>query len=79
MESVRAWITVQEEWCKACALCIEACKPGILQLAEHFNPRGYHPIVLTEPDRCTGCMACALVCPDAVIEVYRREKAAPLV
>jgi 2-oxoglutarate ferredoxin oxidoreductase subunit delta len=25
-------------------------------------------------DNCTGCINCALVCPDAVITVYREKK-----
>jgi 2-oxoglutarate ferredoxin oxidoreductase subunit delta len=30
-------------------------------------------VVLIE-DNCTGCVNCALVCPDAVITVYRETK-----
>ena len=67
----KAWIEVQEDWCKGCGLCKEACKLGLIEFSEGFNTRGFHPIRLTEPEKCSGCMACALVCPDAVIEVYR--------
>ena len=71
----KAWIEIQKEWCKGCGLCIAACKLEIIRFTEEFNSRGYHPVMLTEPEKCTGCMACALVCPDAAIEVYRIKNA----
>lgn len=69
----KAWIEVREDWCKACGLCIEACKLSLIGFSEGLNPRGFHPVWLTEPEKCCGCMACALVCPDAAIEVYRQK------
>ena len=38
-----------------------------------INAQGYHYAVLIQ-DNCTGCTNCALVCPDAVITVYRETK-----
>ena len=35
------------------------------------NNRGYHYAYMAEPEKCIGCSSCALVCPDACIEVYR--------
>ncbi|RLC63247.1 MAG: hypothetical protein DRI01_05580 [Chloroflexi bacterium] len=72
-----AWVNIEENWCQACGLCLGVCKLKLLQFAEHFNARGYHPVVLTEPEKCTGCTACALVCPDAAIEVYRGKRVEP--
>ena len=42
-------------------------------MAKDINKQGYHFAVLVE-DTCTGCTNCALVCPDAVITVYREDK-----
>jgi len=61
------------ETCKGCELCIEACPQDSLALSPGINSQGYHYAVLIK-DNCTGCVNCALVCPDAVIRVYRERK-----
>lgn len=61
------------ETCKGCELCIEACPQDSLELSAKLNAQGYHYVVLVK-DNCTGCTNCALVCPDAVITVYRERK-----
>jgi 2-oxoglutarate ferredoxin oxidoreductase subunit delta len=59
--------------CKGCELCIDACPQDSLALSPNINAQGYHYAVLIK-DNCTGCVNCALVCPDAVITVYRETK-----
>jgi 2-oxoglutarate ferredoxin oxidoreductase subunit delta len=59
--------------CKGCELCIDACPQESLALSAGINKQGYHYAVLIK-DNCTGCVNCALVCPDAVITVYREGK-----
>jgi 2-oxoglutarate ferredoxin oxidoreductase subunit delta len=61
------------ETCKGCELCIEACPQKSVALSPSLNKQGYHYAVLIK-DNCTGCVNCALVCPDAVITVYREKK-----
>jgi 2-oxoglutarate ferredoxin oxidoreductase subunit delta len=70
---VRGTVTFNVETCKGCELCIEACPQESLQLSPKINQQGYHYAVLIK-DNCTGCTNCALVCPDAVITVYRENK-----
>ena len=70
---VKGWIEVNLLYCKGCELCVEACPQESLQLSKEINKIGYHYAVLVE-DNCTGCTNCALVCPDAVITVYREKK-----
>ncbi len=73
MATVRGTIQIQVEACKGCELCIESCPQESLALSKEINAKGYHYAVLIE-DNCTGCVNCALVCPDAVITVYRTKK-----
>lgn len=61
------------ERCKGCDICIEACPQDSLELSPGINKQGYHYAVLVQ-DNCTGCTNCALVCPEAVITVYREKK-----
>ena len=66
----RGSVTFTIDTCKGCELCIEACPQDSLGLSPKLNTQGYHYAVLIK-DNCTGCTNCALVCPDAVITVYR--------
>ncbi|HPX55194.1 MAG TPA: 4Fe-4S dicluster domain-containing protein [Syntrophales bacterium] len=63
-------VVVKQEFCKGCNLCIEYCKPRVLASSPSLNEMGYHYAEAAKPGECTGCMACTLVCPDLVIEVY---------
>jgi 2-oxoglutarate ferredoxin oxidoreductase subunit delta len=65
----RGTVTVDEERCKGCELCIAACRPGVLVMSEATNEVGYRfPLLL---EGCTACRACHAVCPDFVFEVYK--------
>ena len=44
-------------------------------MSPDLNRKGYHYALLVA-DTCTGCTNCALVCPDAVITVYREPRPA---
>jgi 2-oxoglutarate ferredoxin oxidoreductase subunit delta len=66
----RGTVHIDVESCKGCDLCIPACRPGVLQMTtDRFNQRGYRYPELSAG--CTGCNACALVCPDFVFEVWK--------
>jgi 2-oxoglutarate ferredoxin oxidoreductase subunit delta len=43
-------------------------------LGDELNKKGYRSVHLTDATKCTGCENCALVCPDAVLTVYREPK-----
>jgi len=78
---MRGTVVFDIDRCKGCALCVAACPKGLIQVADCFTARGYHPATLVDPNGlCTGCLLCATVCPDAGIKVYReiaRRPAAP--
>lgn len=53
--------------CKGCELCVVYCPKNILLLRKELNALGYHPVVLSDPESCSGCGNCALMCPDIAI------------
>lgn len=68
---VRGWIEVDENFCKGCDLCVNACPQEVMALdMDRFTPKGYHPVKLISDD-CTGCAICALVCPEAALTIFR--------
>jgi 2-oxoglutarate ferredoxin oxidoreductase subunit delta len=71
---LRGSIVVDDNLCKACELCVEACPQHVIGLNDEIiTPRGFHPAHLIK-DGCTGCGICAIVCPEAAITVYREKK-----
>ena len=71
MAKVKGDVVIDIEKCKGCELCIIACQEETLALAGTINQKGYHFAVKIN-NNCNGCVNCALVCPDAVITVYRK-------
>ena len=70
---LKGTIIVDDNLCKACGLCIDACPQHVIALDdERITPRGFHPAYLSK-DGCTGSGICALVCPEAAITVYREQ------
>ena len=67
---VKGRIEIDIQRCKGCELCIQACKEKAISLSGTINIKGYRYAVANN-DLCTGCVNCALVCPDAVITVFR--------
>jgi 2-oxoglutarate ferredoxin oxidoreductase subunit delta len=72
--TIKGKVEIDIQQCKGCALCTDACKEQALSLSEGINIKGYHYIIANN-EACTGCVNCALVCPDAVITVYRTHPA----
>ncbi len=66
-----AKIQVLKNYCKSCRLCIEACPRDVLQIGEEVNENGYEIVEMKENAECIGCKMCAVMCPEAAIEVFR--------
>ncbi|MBU1077559.1 MAG: 4Fe-4S dicluster domain-containing protein [Spirochaetes bacterium] len=66
-------ITIKNDLCKGCELCISTCPSKLIKLSKKFNSKGLHYVEFTDPDgKCTGCTLCAVICPDAAIEVNKK-------
>jgi 2-oxoglutarate ferredoxin oxidoreductase subunit delta len=67
----RGQLRIDEEECKGCSLCIEACPPKVIGLNEGLNHYGYRTAMYLGSG-CTGCGICFMVCPEpGAITVYR--------
>ncbi len=59
----RGLLRVNEDECKGCGLCVEACPPRAIRLGEQLNHYGYRTAAY-KGSGCTGCGICFLVCPE---------------
>lgn len=61
----RFQVEVTAGWCKGqgCGICVRVCPEEVLA----FGPDDKAAAV--EPDRCTGCQLCQLLCPDFAVVV----------
>ncbi len=67
-----AFVTVNEDVCKGCALCKDVCPKNIMELSkDKLNKKGYHPAQCVDQEACIGCAFCATMCPDAAITVEK--------
>ena len=65
-------LTIRENVCKGCGLCVNACPQGILRLSpDRLNAKGYRPAEITDMSKCKACKLCALMCPDVAIKIEK--------
>ncbi len=62
-------ITVNEDWCKGCHICVQVCPRHVLEVDQQAYLRGFHPVRVARPEDCTACQQCELLCPDLAIMV----------
>ena len=73
----RGTVRIDENECKGCGLCIQACPPKVISLSDRLNHFGYRT-ALYAGSGCTGCGICFLACPEpGAITVYRRDNSIP--
>jgi 2-oxoglutarate ferredoxin oxidoreductase subunit delta len=59
----RGLVELNSEECKGCGLCVEACPPKVLKIAERLNHYGYHTAEY-QGSGCTACGICYFACPE---------------
>ena len=59
----RGLLKIDDEECKGCGLCVEACPPKVIVLGDRLNHYGYRTAVYTGKG-CTGCGICFMACPE---------------
>lgn len=70
----RGQLRVNEDECKGCGLCMEACPPKVIRLSERLNHSGYRTAHYAGKG-CTGCGICFMACPEpGAITVMRLAK-----
>ena len=63
-------VTINNNLCKGCEMCVAACPKHILELDKHTtNSKGYRPAHVTDMSACIGCGSCTIMCPDIAILV----------
>jgi len=68
-------LTIREDRCKGCGLCVRACPKKILAISStKINAKGYRPAELIDPDACIACASCARTCPDVCITIEKIEQ-----
>jgi len=59
----RGQLRIDEQECKGCGLCIEACPPKVIGMSERLNHYGYKTAMYAGAG-CTGCGICFMICPE---------------
>jgi 2-oxoglutarate ferredoxin oxidoreductase subunit delta len=59
----RGLLRIDEEECKGCGLCMEACPPKVIGMSERLNHYGYRTAFYAGAG-CTGCGICFMACPE---------------
>ncbi len=64
-------VTIREERCKGCGLCVHFCSYGVLRTKDKVNEHGYYSAEVADSSKCRGCTHCFLVCPDVSIKIEK--------
>lgn len=73
LKPTRGEVFINATWCKGCAFCVQFCPTNVLEMSKEFNAKGYHPPYAKNPEACTDCKFCQLICPEFSIFVNRVE------
>ena len=67
-------LTIREDRCKGCELCITVCPKGVLAInREKPNSAGYFPAGVVKQEECIGCQSSVRMCPDVAIRIEKED------
>jgi 2-oxoglutarate ferredoxin oxidoreductase subunit delta len=64
-------VKINDMLCKGCSYCIKFCPKHILEMGTERSKKGHFYPILTDESACISCGICALMCPDAAIEITK--------
>jgi 2-oxoglutarate ferredoxin oxidoreductase subunit delta len=64
------YVTIEEDLCKGCSICVSVCPTETLSLSKNPNKKGHYTALQHASEDCIGCNKCALMCPDVSIRVF---------
>ena len=62
-------VVVNPKYCKACGLCLLACKKNVLAYGATVNAMGYFAVVPKNEAACIGCKMCEKACQFDAVKV----------
>lgn len=66
-------VIIDDEYCKGCGICVQACPQQILFQSNRLNSYGYRVVEAADSSLCRGCLRCAFVCPDVVFTIVQED------
>jgi 2-oxoglutarate ferredoxin oxidoreductase subunit delta len=67
-------ISIDDQVCKGCFLCLEVCPNRVLRKGEKRSRGGYPMPQVADLDKCAGCFLCEWICPDLALTVIKEKK-----
>ncbi|RAP48111.1 MAG: ferredoxin [Methanosphaera sp. rholeuAM74] len=61
-------IYLNDELCKGCYLCVNACPKQVYTPSDKLNHKGVR-VPIYDVDKCVKCQLCTLMCPDQAISI----------
>jgi 2-oxoglutarate ferredoxin oxidoreductase subunit delta len=66
-------VKVDEKLCKGCYFCVKFCPMGVFVRSDIIGELGYNIAQVESPEKCTGCKACLLYCPDLAVAIEEQK------